>query len=90
MIPITIENTIYFLIQVSTGLARMAKHYRIGEVARKVGTSVETIRRYANSGLVPYELLGDQRIFDDQGIDKAREIKERKRARSDQSHGVDP
>lgn len=67
----------------------MAKHYRIGEVAREVEASVETIRRYADSGLVPYELLGDQRIFDDQGVKKAREIKERKRTRAVLSHDLE-
>ena len=89
MIGITVQNTIYIRIQVSRGPERMAKLYRIGQVAREVGASVETIRRYADRGLVPYELLGDQRIFDERGVEKAREMSRRKRSRIRQPDRVD-
>lgn len=45
----------------------------IGEAARKLGVSVDTMRRYANEGMIPVvRTLGGQRRFRLVDVDAAR------------------
>ncbi len=59
----------------------MQKMYRIGTAARLAGVCVETLRTYADQGIVRCERLEDQRIFDESAIEQARQVKERNMSR---------
>ena len=44
---------------------------RVGDVARQLGVSVATVRRYSNDGKIPYKnSIGGHRIYDQADIDK--------------------
>lgn len=55
----------------------MQQMYRIGTAARLAGVCVETLRNYADQGIVRCERIDNQRIFDDSAIEQARQVKER-------------
>ena len=59
----------------------MQRKYRIGTAARLAGVCVETLRTYADQGIVRCERFEDQRIFDESAIEQARQVKERNMSR---------
>lgn len=63
--------------------------YRIGNAARRAGVAVETLRSYADRGLVSFEWFEDQRVFDESAIEEAQRVRRsRPHRRSVESAGV--
>lgn len=58
-----------------------SSRHRIGTAARSANVCVETLRGYANKGLIPFEWIDGQRVFSEDSIEQAKQIKERNRTR---------
>ena len=58
-----------------------SRRYRIGTAARSANVCVETLRGYADKGLVEFEWVDNQRVFNDESIEQARQVKERNQKR---------
>ena len=53
----------------------MTQKHRIGPAAREAGVCVETMRSYADRGLIECERIDGQRIFDEIAIEAAKRLK---------------